>query len=358
MRRHLCQLGAPDVRNCTIVNNFPGGLFTNSWDGMSVTNTILWGNDRYQIYAIESAPTITFCDVQGGYPGQGNINMDPSFLKPSGGFGAEYDGAAATWTLRSSSPCINAGTQVEGLVSTDLAGAERVHSGVIDLGAYENPSDLPLMTATPAAAVDAGFVSVDASATTTVELSNTGKLSFIVMDATVSNGPFSLVAPIYDKILAPGESVPGADRLSADAGESVHGHADRALDQQQRPGDADRSARRRDHRNVRGRRPGQRDLAEGEQPLHHHRRHRVAKDKTLIIEPGVIVKFAGHYGLTVGYRATPSRRRDGAGPDSVHAHRHRRRLVRHPLHQQRRRRPAEALYARARHEAPHRRGQL
>ena len=30
----------------------------------------------------------------------------------------------------------------------------------------------------------------------------------------------------------------------------------------------------------------------------------VAKNQTLTIEPGVIVKFAGHFRLTVGYRAT------------------------------------------------------
>ena len=43
------EAGVPEIRNCTIVNNFPGGLFTSSWDGMNVTNTIVWGNDRYQI---------------------------------------------------------------------------------------------------------------------------------------------------------------------------------------------------------------------------------------------------------------------------------------------------------------------
>ena len=102
--------GTPTLENCTIVNNSPGGISAGSWDGMTVTNTIVWGNEMYQIQTVESSLAATFCDVQGGYSGSGNFSADPAFISPSAGPGTDYDGAAANWALQSTSPCINVGT--------------------------------------------------------------------------------------------------------------------------------------------------------------------------------------------------------------------------------------------------------
>lgn len=156
--------GAPEIINCTIVNNLPGGIFTVSGDGVDMTNSIVWGNEKYQIQTDESVPVVSFCDVQGGYPGEGNIYADPCFFEPSSGVGIDYDGTSATWTLRSSSPCINSGTETY-FPETDLAGSQRVYSDIVDLGAYENQSDLPLITIAPAGTVDAGFVALDTEST-------------------------------------------------------------------------------------------------------------------------------------------------------------------------------------------------
>ena len=101
--------GKPDIQNCTIANNLPGGIFTQSLEGVDVTNTILWGNDRYQIQTVESTATLSFCDIQDGCDGQGNIDADPCFFDPSMGAGPQYDGLAGNWTLQSCSPCINSG---------------------------------------------------------------------------------------------------------------------------------------------------------------------------------------------------------------------------------------------------------
>ena len=87
------QAGVPELRNCTIVHNSPGGIFATSWDGTNVTNTIVWGNDVYQIQTDECSPTVSFCDVQGGYRGEGNMNVDPCFFDPSAGVGIDYDGS-------------------------------------------------------------------------------------------------------------------------------------------------------------------------------------------------------------------------------------------------------------------------
>jgi hypothetical protein len=58
---------------------------------------------------VGSAPAITYCDIQGGWTGTGNIDGDPLFVDPDG-----PDDDPNTWEdndyrLRPSSPCIDAG---------------------------------------------------------------------------------------------------------------------------------------------------------------------------------------------------------------------------------------------------------
>lgn len=296
--------GMPEIRNCTIVNNYPGGLFAASWEGMNVTNTILWGNERYQIYTEQSAPTVTYCDVQGGYAGEGNFDSDPNFLDPSAGAGAEYDGASANWALKTTSPCINAGMLVDGLPETDPVGAERIHSDILDVGAYESQSDLPLMTASPAMTVDAGFVAVDGSETVVVELSNTGSLDFEILDVSVPSGAFSVVSPIQNQVLAPGDT--------AQVEVEFHPTQEKAY--------ADTLVIRSTSSNASVMKVALRGVGitgtaipgggvsgtwkKAKSPYTVTGDIRVPKNKTLTIEPGVVVKFAGHFSFTVGYRAT------------------------------------------------------
>ncbi len=275
---YSCDPGMPEIRNCTIANNFPGGLFAASWEGMNVTNTILWGNERYQIYTEQSVPTVTFCDIQGGYEGEGNFDSEPNFLNPTMGAGVEYDGASANWALKTTSPCINAGMLVDGLPETDPVGAERIHSDVIDVGAYESQSDLPLMTVSPSMTMDAGFVAVDGSEIVDVELSNTGALDFKILDVSIPNGAFSIVTPIQDRVLTPGDMAqlkiqfqPTKEKVYTDA---LTG----SLDQQQRFRDEDRVSRRGSHRDHGLGRQRQRDLEEGEESLHHHGRHQHSEE--------------------------------------------------------------------------------
>jgi hypothetical protein len=297
--------GAPEIRNCTIVNNVPGGIFTTSWEEMNVTNTIIWGNEQYQIETQESTPVVSFSDVQGGYRGDGNMDADPCFFAPSAGAGPDFDGLSANWTLRSSSPCINAGTQID-LPPTDLAGYPRIYSDIVDLGSYENQSELPLITIAPSATVDAGFVPIDTNSTVGIEITNTGKIEFKVEGLSISdaNGVFSIVTPIHDHVLAPGDSVhaeigfaPVKQRVYT-ATVHVHSTCSNAPHKQVTlrgvgvagtivPGGA-----------VSG------TWTKAGSPYTVTGDIRVPKGRTLTIEPGVLVKFAGHFGLTVGYRAT------------------------------------------------------
>jgi hypothetical protein len=70
------------LTNCTFVGNSAvdvGGVYT-SWDASStLTSCILWGNTSPQL-AGEAA--VSYSNIQGGFPGEGNIDVDPLFADP------------------------------------------------------------------------------------------------------------------------------------------------------------------------------------------------------------------------------------------------------------------------------------
>jgi len=296
--------GAPEIKNCTIVNNSPGGIFTVSGDGVDMTNTIVWGNERYQIQTDLSVPVVSFCDVQGGYPGEGNIDADPCFFDPSSGVGAEYDGSIANWTLRSSSPCINSGTEIY-LPETDLAGGERIYSDIVDLGAYENQSDLPILTVAPAGTVDAGFITLNTEATFGLDITNTGKIDLQLDSLSLydANGVFSIVTGVENHLLTPGDSVQveigftPAEELSYTG--SVYINSTSNTPNKQIPlNGVGVSGTIIEGGNVSG------TWKIEDSPYTITGDIRVPRGATLTIEPGVVVNFAGHFGLSLGYRAT------------------------------------------------------
>lgn len=114
-----------EVNGCTVLDSgasLGGGIYLSA--GV-LYNSILWGSSPSQL---ATAAGVRSCDIQGGYPGLGNINLDPAFVNP----------AAGDWHLSSSSPCINAGDSFLGtLATTDLDGLARVAGGQTDIGAFE-----------------------------------------------------------------------------------------------------------------------------------------------------------------------------------------------------------------------------
>jgi len=122
----------------------------------TVHNSILWGNTPDQISG-DFPATIRYSDVQGGYAGTGNINVDPLFM----------DAANGDLRLQAISHAKNAGDNsllpadmldLDGDGNTsepipfDLAGNPRGFNGTVDMGAYENQVTgpyylfLPLLT--------------------------------------------------------------------------------------------------------------------------------------------------------------------------------------------------------------------
>jgi len=102
------------IECCTIAHN---GSET-SGDGVYceyapiiITDCILWENEQDQIFFDDGpAPTVTYCDVQGGYTGMGNIDSDPLFASgPLGDYYLDHTG----WPL-ADSPCLDAGSDLAG----------------------------------------------------------------------------------------------------------------------------------------------------------------------------------------------------------------------------------------------------
>jgi hypothetical protein len=90
------------IVNNTIVNNSAtngtAGVYSGGLAAATMINSIVWGNTSpggAQILG-GSAFFARYCDVQGGYPGAGNINSDPAF-------------SDSNYILLSNSPCIDKG---------------------------------------------------------------------------------------------------------------------------------------------------------------------------------------------------------------------------------------------------------
>lgn len=166
-------LGTKMINN-TIVNNYAGsqngGLVINE-SGVTIENSIIWGNkasgNTYQIDIgnIDEFPDITYTNIQGGlesidfyapsgYPGLYEHNLDsiPGFVQPSDSAGVSFEGTAEDWSLLDISPSVNSGnplTDDPDVLPIDLAGNPRIHMSVIDMGALENQSPLPVITEQP-----------------------------------------------------------------------------------------------------------------------------------------------------------------------------------------------------------------
>jgi hypothetical protein len=136
------------ITNCTIVENQSNGV----WGGKpTLTNSIVWNNGGDEV--IGDAVVITYSDIQGVYPGQGNIDADPQFVQAgswNGGSWMQGDyhlkSKGARWSPLTggiwvrddvTSPCIDAGDPASPLGQEPeiVAGVVSVHLR-IDMGAY------------------------------------------------------------------------------------------------------------------------------------------------------------------------------------------------------------------------------
>jgi len=112
--------------NCTFVENSAqqgAGLYNDHccdvygfWSSASLTNCILWGGENEVYSEDESTLEVTYSDVNGGWPGVGNIDVDPLFADPNNGDyhlksqAGRYDPKTQSQIQDNvTSPCIDAG---------------------------------------------------------------------------------------------------------------------------------------------------------------------------------------------------------------------------------------------------------
>lgn len=122
------------VANCTVADNTSQGVYSINTD-IVVTNSIIWGNGS-SLYINGSwlALPVTYCDVQGGYTGEGNFNADPLFVG-AGDYHLQSNNGRYPWGPYDydsvNSPCLDAGDLVISAAREPDANGER-----INLGAY------------------------------------------------------------------------------------------------------------------------------------------------------------------------------------------------------------------------------
>jgi uncharacterized membrane protein len=111
------------VANCTIVDNSAaedgGGIYFYIYESpiRTISNSIIWGNSPDQIYPVDETNIFgTYSDIQGGWSGTGNINIDPCFADAANddyhlkSEGWRWDQIANQWTWDDvTSRCIDAG---------------------------------------------------------------------------------------------------------------------------------------------------------------------------------------------------------------------------------------------------------
>jgi len=132
----FCSSSEPPITNCLVIGNTGGGI--QRTDGyVTISNCILWNNSPRQIISYYS--TVTYSDVQGGWPGEGNIDADP-LLAPDG-----YH------LLSADSPCVNAGDPCYSPTDekTDIDRESRVINGCVDIGADEFNYEGPVLGISP-----------------------------------------------------------------------------------------------------------------------------------------------------------------------------------------------------------------
>jgi len=118
------------IVNNTVAGNQRGvGLhkhYLESGGFATLVNCIVWGNGIPLEVRDGSVITVTYSGIEGGWPGEGNINADPLFRAPQSG----------NYRLGEDSPYVDTGSPV-GAPDMDIRDVYRPHGEGYDRGVYE-----------------------------------------------------------------------------------------------------------------------------------------------------------------------------------------------------------------------------
>ncbi len=131
---------SPTIINSTFYDNWcrihsppyptKGGAIYSRYIPSTITNSIFWNNSAAidpEIHdAFGGVSNVTYSNIQGGYPGEGNIDADPLFVDPDN----------EDFHLSLDSPCIDTGTSIDA-PDDDIDGDLRPQGAGYDIGADE-----------------------------------------------------------------------------------------------------------------------------------------------------------------------------------------------------------------------------
>lgn len=136
--RDNCQLAiASNTFSENSASESGGGIFF--WDTtITVTNTILWNNEApegAEIGGIGPTIPVSFSDIQGGYPGEGNIDADPLFTT---GLTGDYYLQQIASGQAVDSPCVDSGNPTIEIIRGTTRTDQVQDQGLPDMG-YRYP---------------------------------------------------------------------------------------------------------------------------------------------------------------------------------------------------------------------------
>lgn len=125
-----------NLTNCTFTANLAdsgGALSTVSDAQTTLVNCILWADTPGEIGG--GGTTVTYSNIQGGWPGEGNLNTDPLFADPNDDChlrsqAGRWNPDTQRWVIDLiSSPCIDAGRRTDGTGFEAFPNGNRVNMG-------------------------------------------------------------------------------------------------------------------------------------------------------------------------------------------------------------------------------------
>ncbi|MHC4333395.1 MAG: right-handed parallel beta-helix repeat-containing protein [Planctomycetota bacterium] len=141
----------PTITNSTFAHNsalkYGGAMYCTNNGHLTIIDSIIWGNSALlgdsQIGLLAGGATaaVSYSDIQGGYPGIGNIDDDPCFV------GDYYLSQPPDQGL--TSPCVDVGSNSASVLGFDLlttATSWDLDGGQIDMGYHHAPNHFLLVT--------------------------------------------------------------------------------------------------------------------------------------------------------------------------------------------------------------------